>query len=39
MKFLNLLKKLEKGGFHLGLLVVGIGFLVFTVLPLISDKW
>ena len=39
MKFLNLLKKLEKGGFYLGLSAVGLGFLVFTVLPLISDKW
>ena len=39
MKFLNLLRKLEKGGYYIGLLLVGIGFLAATILPLISDNW
>ena len=39
MKFLNLLKKFEKGSFHLGLLLVGIGFLAFSVLPFILTDW
>ena len=40
MKFLNILKKLNKGSFHLGLLMVGVGFMVFTLLPVIfPDQW
>ena len=39
MNFLNLIKKLQKGGFHLGLLLVGLGFVVFSILPYISSSW
>ncbi|MBQ6654387.1 MAG: phage holin family protein [Erysipelotrichaceae bacterium] len=39
MKFLNLLKKYEKGSTHFVMLLVGIGFLVFTILPLVLPSW
>jgi len=40
MKFLGIIKKLQRGGFYLGLLVVGLGFLVFTLLPvLMPGTW
>ena len=40
MKFLNFFKKLQKGGFHLGLLLVGIAFVAFNVLPyILPDKF
>ena len=39
MKFFSVLKKYEKGTTYLLMLVVGLGFLVFTILPLISPNW
>lgn len=40
MKFLGIIKKLQRGGFYLGLLAVGLGFLVFTLLPvLMPGTW
>lgn len=37
MKFLNLLKKLQKGGNHAVMTIAGLGFVIFTILPYISD--
>jgi len=34
MKFYNLLKKIEQGGFYLGLLLVGLAFVVINLLPI-----
>ena len=39
MKFLNLIKKIEKGKTFLLMLVVGSGFLLFTLLPLFFNDW
>lgn len=35
MKFLNLLKKYEKGSFHIVMILVGLGFTAFSLLPFI----
>ncbi|MBR0137572.1 MAG: hypothetical protein IJM15_04115, partial [Erysipelotrichaceae bacterium] len=39
MKFLNLIKKFEKAKTNLLILIVGIGFLAFTLLPKILPNW
>ena len=35
MKFYNLLKKIEQGGFYIGLLLVGLAFVVINLLPIV----
>lgn len=35
MKFLNLIKKLQKGGFNIMLILVGLAFIIFSLLPIL----
>ena len=38
-KFLNVIKKIQKVIFFIGLFIVGSLFFIFSLLPLISDEW